>query len=68
MAQRHGPQLRSLIYDKAIEIDHVMRPEAAETIKARSVVAPPRGRIDSRIQCRQLPDDHLAAGGVHRLS
>lgn len=29
MAQRHDPPLRSLIYDKAREIDHVMRIELA---------------------------------------
>lgn len=65
MAQRDGPQLRSLIYDRVLETDHVMRPEAADTIKARSVIAPLKGRIDSRIQCRQAPEEHLAAGGVH---
>ena len=27
MVRRQGPQLLSLIYDKAFEADHVMRPE-----------------------------------------
>jgi hypothetical protein len=31
MARRHGPQLRSLMYDKAFEADRVMRPEAADS-------------------------------------
>jgi hypothetical protein len=31
MARRHGPQLSSLIYDKAFEADHVKRPEAADS-------------------------------------
>jgi hypothetical protein len=31
MARRHGPQLPSLIYDKASVADHVMRPEAADS-------------------------------------
>ena len=31
MVRRQGPQLRSLIYDKASEADHVMRPEAADS-------------------------------------
>jgi hypothetical protein len=30
MARRHGPQLSSLIYDKAFEADHVKRPEVAD--------------------------------------
>jgi hypothetical protein len=30
MARRQGPQLPSLIYDKALEADHVMGPEAAD--------------------------------------
>ena len=31
MVRRQGPQLRSLIYDKAHAADHVMRPEAADS-------------------------------------
>ena len=31
MVRRQGPQLRSLIYDKAFVADHVMRPEAADS-------------------------------------
>ena len=31
MARRQGPQLSSLIYDKASVADHVMRPEAADS-------------------------------------
>jgi hypothetical protein len=31
MVRRQGPQLPSLIYDKAFEVDHVMRPEAADS-------------------------------------
>jgi len=31
MARRQGPQLPSLIYDKAFEADGVMRPEAADS-------------------------------------
>jgi len=31
MAYRQGPQLPSLIYDKAVVADHVMRPEAADS-------------------------------------
>jgi hypothetical protein len=31
MAGRQGPQLQSLIYDKASVADHVMRPEAADS-------------------------------------
>jgi len=31
MARRHGPQLQSLIYDKAHEADRVMRLEAADS-------------------------------------
>ena len=31
MVQRQGPPLRSLIYDKAIEADHVMRQEVADS-------------------------------------
>lgn len=68
MAQRHGPQLRNLIYDKAFEAAGVMRSEVADPIKARSMIAPPTGRIDSCIPSRQAPTNHLAAEGVHRLS
>ena len=31
MAQRHEPQLQSLIYDRAYEAEHVMRTEAANS-------------------------------------
>jgi hypothetical protein len=50
MVQRHGPQLRNLMYDKAFEAAGVMRSEVADPIKARSMIAPPTGRIDSCIQ------------------
>ena len=36
MARRQGPQLPSLMYDKACAADDLMRPEAADPIKARS--------------------------------
>jgi hypothetical protein len=36
MARREGRQLSSLIYDKASVADHVMRTEAADSIKARA--------------------------------
>jgi hypothetical protein len=31
MVRRQGPQLRSLMYDKAYAADHVMRSEAADS-------------------------------------
>lgn len=31
MVQRHGPPLRSLIFDKAIKADHVIRQEVADS-------------------------------------
>jgi hypothetical protein len=31
MARRQGPSLQSLIYDKASEADHVIRPEEADS-------------------------------------
>ena len=68
MVRRQGPQLRNLIYDKAQAADHVMRSEAADSIKARSVTAPATGWIDLRIPRRRYQQNHLAAGGVHRLS
>ncbi len=67
MVRRQGPQLRSLIYDKADMADHVMRPRQLTPIKVRSATAPATGRTDSRIP-RRYRWIHLAAGGVHRLS
>jgi hypothetical protein len=68
MAQRHGPQPRSLNYDKAIEADHVMRPEAANSHQGQE-----RGRSSDRPDrfkhpMPPLPEAYLVAGGVHRLS
>jgi hypothetical protein len=48
MATWHGPQTPILIYDMAREAEHVIRTGAADTIEARGVVAPVKGRIDSR--------------------
>ena len=68
MARRHGPQLQNLMYDRASAADDLMRSEAADSIKARSGIAPATGRINSRIPYRRSQQNHLAAGGVHRLS
>lgn len=43
MVQRQGPPLRSLIYDKAIEADHVMRQEVADSHQGQE-----RDRSDHR--------------------
>ena len=56
MVRRQGPQLRSLIYDKADAADHVMRPRQRTPIKVRSATAPATGRIDSRIPRPMLMD------------
>ena len=37
MAARHGPLLRSLIYDKALEADDLMRPEIADSHQGQGV-------------------------------
>jgi hypothetical protein len=68
MATRRGPQLPILTYDMALEAARVMRTEHADTIEARSVIAPAAGRIDSRTRGRNAVERNLAAGGVHRLS
>jgi hypothetical protein len=68
MVRRQGPQLRSLIYDKADVADHVMRPKTADSHQGqehnRSSNRPDRF-VHSPPPTRQI---HLAAGGVHRLS
>ena len=68
MDRRQGPPLQSLIYDKATAADHVMRPEAADSHQGQE-----RNRSSDRPDrfvhpAPPTPDDHLAAGGVHRLS
>ena len=68
MARRQGPQLQSLMYDKACVADGVMRLEAADTHQGQERDAPATGRIDSCIPRRRHPKIHLATGGVHRLS
>ena len=45
---------------QAQEARHVMRGEAADPIKARSMIALKTGRIDLRIGCRRTPPKHLA--------
>jgi hypothetical protein len=66
MARRHGPQLQSLIYDKAAAADHVMRSEAADSHQGQE-----RDRSSNRPDRFVHPvppvqQNHLAAGGVHR--
>lgn len=55
MATWHGPQPLILTYDMAFEADGVMRTGAADTIKAGGVIAPPKGRIDSRTRSHVRP-------------
>ena len=55
MATWHGPQALILIYDMALEADHVMRTGAADTIEAGGVIAPAKGRIDSRTRSHVRP-------------
>ena len=45
MVRRQGPQLPSLIYDKAFVADHVMRPEAADSHQGQGR-EPSRNRPD----------------------
>jgi hypothetical protein len=68
MARRQGPQLPSLIYDKAFEADGVMRPKAADSHQGQ-------GRESSRNRPDRFahstpaePNRSPCAGGVHRLS
>ena len=68
MARRQGPQLQSLIYDKARAADRVMRSEAADSHQGQE-----RDRSSNRPDrfvhpVPPTPENHLAAGGVHRLS
>lgn len=68
MAERHGPQLPILIYDKAKKVDHVMRTEVADSHQGqerdRSSDRPDRFTqpMPSAAKCSSRP------GGVHRLS
>jgi hypothetical protein len=55
MATWHGPLHPILIYDMAPEADHVIRTDAADTIEAGGVIAPARGRIDSRTRSHVCP-------------
>ena len=54
MVRRQGPQLPSLIYDKASVADHVMRPEAADSIKARGALSS-RDRPDRFVHSSSRP-------------
>jgi hypothetical protein len=68
MVHRHGPPFQSLIYDKAFAAGGVMRPEAADSHQGRE-----RDRSSNRPDrfthlTPTTPKDHLAQGGVHRLS
>jgi hypothetical protein len=49
MAQRSGPLLPSLMYDKASAADHVMRPEVADSHQGQERDRSDTGRIDSCI-------------------
>jgi hypothetical protein len=68
MAQRHEPQLQSLIYDRAYEAEHVMRTEAANSHQGqerdRSSDRPDRFTHPLPPVANSLP----CPGGVHRLS
>ena len=68
MVRRQGPQLQSLIYDKASVADHVMRPEAADSHQGQGRTnCPATGRINSCIPAAD-PNGSPCAGDVHRLS
>jgi hypothetical protein len=67
MAARHGPLLRSLIYDKALEADDLMRPEIADSHQGQGVNRS-SNRPDRFAHPAADQHNHLAAGGVHRLS
>src|ERR1700733_11716890 len=67
MVRRQGPQLPSLIYDKAFEADHVMRPEASGLpSRPGTRNCPATGRIDSCIPAAD-PNGSPCAGDVHRF-
>jgi len=67
MGRRPGPQLPSLIYDKAFEVDHVMRSEAADSHHGQGRTnRPATGRIDSCIPTAG-PSRAPCAGDVHRF-
>jgi|SRR5215471_15818791 len=68
MARRHGPQLRNLMYDRASAADDLMRSEAADSHQGQE-----QDRSSNRLNgfthpVPPVPQNHLAAGGVHRLS
>jgi len=68
MARRQGPQLPSLIYDKAFEADHVMRREAADSHQGQGREQS-RNRPDRFVHSTPADADRSpCAGGVHRLS
>ena len=68
MARRQGPQLPSLIYDKAFEADHVMRREAADSHQGQGREQS-RNRPDRFVHSTPADVNRSAcAGGVHRLS
>ena len=68
MVRRQGPQLLSLIYDKAFEADHVMRPQASGLpSRPGAHNRPATGRIDSCAFNPPTPSRSPCAGDVHRF-
>jgi hypothetical protein len=60
MARRQGPELPSLIYDKAFEADHVMGPEAAHSHQGQGREQS-RNRPDRFVHSKPpAPKDRLA--------
>ena len=61
MVRRQGPQLLSLIYDKAFEADHVMRPEAADSHQGQGR-EPSRNRPDKFVHSSRRPQQIALRG------